>query len=138
MVDEAHRFVLDKAIRALRRAGVESEFQGTSDLTVRDRKISGNSMRCKQKSFLYHGTVLLDLPVEWIQQCLLTPPREPEYRRHRTHEDFVGRVQQTSDLLRDAFATEWNAMERLNDWPIARVQRLAGEQYGNDQWTFRL
>lgn len=137
-VDEAHRFVLGKAIQALKRAGTSAQFQGTSDLTMGDRKISGNSMRCKHRTMLYHGTILRDFPLEQIQQCLRVPPREPEYRHGRTHEDFVTNVLLPSESLRTAWAAEWGAVDPLVDWPRHLMRELAADRYSNDAWTFRL
>lgn len=138
LVDQAHCFVLTRVIQALQRVGVDARFQGTSDLTLGERKISGNSMRCKHRSLLYHGTILRDLSALEIERCLKIPPRQPPYRQGRSHSDFVGSVPLSIEDLRSAFASEWEASESLVEWPRAATRQLVAERYGRDDWTYRL
>ena len=89
VIDAAHAYVLSCVQQAIAAAGGAIAFQGTSDLTWQGRKFSGNSMRCKRRYLLYHGTLLYDFDLSRIDRYLLTPPREPSYRGGRTHRDFV-------------------------------------------------
>ncbi len=81
MLDEAHRFVLETTLAALRPLASSVGRQGTSDLTLNDVKFSGNSLRCRRRALLYHGTLLYDFPLELVSQYLKMPPRQPDYRR---------------------------------------------------------
>jgi lipoate-protein ligase A len=137
MIERAHRFVLEKTAAALGSLQVDARFRGTSDLAVDERKISGNSLRCKRQSFLYHGTILYDIQPDAIARCLLTAPRQPAYRRGRTHVDFVTNVPLLPDQIRSALAAEWETCERVSDWPRAAVERLARERYLCDEWNLR-
>src|SRR5438105_12390015 len=57
LVDQAHRYVLAAIAAGLRPLVPGVGSVGTSDLVLDNRKVSGNSMRCKREHFLYHGTV---------------------------------------------------------------------------------
>jgi len=137
-VESAHRYVLERTAAALQSCGVEVALQGTSDLAVDDRKISGNSLRCKRRALLYHGTVLYAMPGALIAQCLKTPPRQPEYRRARAHADFVTCVAQPFSELRAALLRAWDAREPLETWPQELTRELAAERYARDHWNLRL
>jgi lipoate-protein ligase A len=69
--------------------GITGVAQGTSDVAVDDRKISGNAQARRWRALLVHGTLLVDFDLELAERLLLRPPREPEYRRGRSHRDFL-------------------------------------------------
>ena len=138
MIEQAHQFVLDRISCALARCQLDVHFQGTSDLTVGDRKISGNSLRCKRGSLLYHGTILYQFSPELIERCLKTPPRQPEYRRGRSHRAFTSNVSLTSEQIRAVLPADWPIEGPLVDWPTTLTARLAAERYARDEWNRRL
>jgi lipoate-protein ligase A len=69
--------------------GVSGVAQGTSDVAVGDRKISGNAQARRWRALLVHGTLLVDFDFDLAETVLLHPPREPEYRRGRGQRDFL-------------------------------------------------
>jgi len=134
MIDEAHRFVLDRIAAALRPLAPGVDHCGTSDLAVDDWKFSGNSVRCRRDHLLYHGTLLYDFNLELIETCLAMPPREPEYRQGRTHGAFVANLPLPAAAIRQALAAAWNA-EASDAWPRALTSRLAQEKYAQPDWN---
>jgi lipoate-protein ligase A len=163
-IDVAHRTVLDRHVAALRPWLPTVRAAGTSDLacdtlgaieTSRDlvsdasrdaagnppspvRKFSGNSLRVRRDWILYHGTLLYDFPLDTLPRYLRPPPREPAYRQHREHADFVTNAPIAADALGAALAQAWQADQPLVDLPIERVARLVSEKYGRDEWNLRL
>jgi lipoate-protein ligase A len=80
-------------IDGLRRAGVPDVTQGgTSDLVLADRKVGGSCLYQGPGVLFYSTTLLQDPDVERMERILAHPPREPDYRRGRSHRDFVGRL----------------------------------------------
>jgi lipoate-protein ligase A len=63
--------------------------EGTSDVAVEGRKISGNAQARRWKASLVHGTLLVDFDVDLAEQVLRYPAREPAYRRGRGHREFL-------------------------------------------------
>jgi lipoate-protein ligase A len=137
MIEEAHAFVLGRIADALRPLAPGIERRGTSDLAIAGRKVSGNSMRARRTHLLYHGTLLYDFPLELIEACLKTPPRQPDYRAGRTHEAFVTNLPVSVADLRAALMRAWSAGELLDPWPKSRTSRLVEERYCRDDWNFR-
>jgi lipoate-protein ligase A len=137
-LDQAHRFVLETVLAGLRPVVRDVMRQGTSDLTLGGRKFSGNSMRCKRRNFLYHGTLLYDFPLPIIEQCLTMPPRQPAYRDGRDHRAFVTNLPVDGNTLRSALMETWSAHEIEPDWPRQRVRDLVAKRYGQRDWNFGL
>ena len=69
--------------------GIAGVVEGTSDVAVAGRKISGNAQARRWRSLLVHGTLLVDFDFDLAEKVLLHPLREPEYRRARRHRDFL-------------------------------------------------
>jgi lipoate-protein ligase A len=123
-VDAAHRFVLGRMAEAVSPL-VPVTVRGTSDLAIDERKFSGNSLRCRRRALLYHGTMLYAFPLELIGTCLRMPPREPDYRGGRPHEQFVANLPVAVDQLRGAVISAWQASPATTAWPRQRVAALA-------------
>ncbi len=80
---------LDLICAILAAFGVVGKATGTSDVAVGDRKISGNAQARRWKAVLVHGTLLVDFDYDLADAVLKHPPREPAYRRARSHRDFL-------------------------------------------------
>jgi lipoate-protein ligase A len=146
-LDEAHRFVLETHLAALRPLAPQVARRGTSDLALQDAasgtsaalKVSGNSVRCKRRHFLYHGTLLYDFDLSAIGELLLMPPRQPAYRQGRPHNTFVANLPIDRDALRGALVKTWDAKTADADWqwPHERVEQLVVSRYGLDAWNLQ-
>ena len=137
-VDAAHALVMRRLCEGLRRLDPQVEFQGLCDLTLDNRKFSGNALRCKRDSLLYHGTVLYDFPLQKISKYLRSPPREPDYRQGREHDLFVRNFPATGHQLRDMIRTAWSAVNVCDDWPESRTDQLVKTKYARSSWNRRL
>ncbi|MFC1628980.1 lipoate--protein ligase family protein [Gemmatimonadota bacterium] len=77
-------------IEGLERIGVEGvERAGTSDLSLHDRKIGGSCIYRAPGLLFYSTTLLVDPEIGLIERYLRHPPREPEYRKARSHREFM-------------------------------------------------
>jgi len=136
-IDLAHRFVLGTLARALGEFVPGIEHLGTSDLAIGDRKFSGNSMRCRRESFLYHGTLLYDFPLPQIEQLLRTTPRPPDYRAGRKHAAFLANLPLGADELRKILIRTWDARPCGIAWPESKMRRLIEEKYSHEDWNWK-
>jgi lipoate---protein ligase len=134
-LDQAHSFVLNTTLAALKPLVSGATRQGTSDLTLGQYKFSGNSVRCKRRNFLYHGTLLYDFPLPLVEQCLLMPSRQPEYRQQRAHRQFIANLPLSAATLRQALIATWQARDVRADWPRERVRELVSNRYTHDEWN---
>jgi lipoate---protein ligase len=134
-VDQAHHVALASLVAALRSLGILATRRGTSDLAVDERKVSGNSLRCKRRHLLYHGTLLYDFSLPLVEQLLRMPPRRPQYRHDRSHGEFLINLSVARDALRQAIISAWGADTPLNEWPRQRVRQIVAQRYGRPEWN---
>jgi lipoate-protein ligase A len=142
VLDQAHRFVLERLNRGLQSLGCDSHIAGTSDLALATKvglqKVSGNSLRLRRDHLLYHGTLLYDANLDQIASLLRTPPRQPDYRDGRSHARFLTQLPVAGDRLREAIIAAWSPLDSTDDWPQADSLHLANEKYATDDWNHRL
>jgi lipoate-protein ligase A len=134
-VDVAHRTVLGTIAEAIGQLGLAVTRRGTSDLSLGDRKFSGNSLRVRREHLLYHGTLLYDFQLELIAACLANAPRQPDYRAGRGHDDFVINLPVPSDDLRRALIDAWQVESESSAWPRHRVAELVASRYSRPEWN---
>lgn len=110
---------------------------GTSDLVLQDRKFSGNSQRWLKNAFLHHGTILYDFDVSRIGQLLRMPTRQPDYRSHRPHGDFVTNLLLPRDQLIARLVAAWNGKRQDCELrTLESASRLANSRYSLSQWNY--
>ena len=137
-LNQAHEYVMQHLVTALESLAIPVEWKGTCDLTLNDRKFSGNSLRCKKSHLLYHGTLLYDYELSKIQQYLGTPPRQPDYRLQRQHDDFVTNLSSTRQQLEASLIDAWGAHQILEELPEERTLELQQTKYEREDWNRRL
>jgi lipoate-protein ligase A len=110
------------------------ECRGTSDLTLAGRKFSGNSARVRRNHLLYHGTLLYDFPLDMVERCLAMPPRMPDYRERRPHENFLVNLPVPAETIRRALADAFVANEPCTAWPERGTAKLVADKYSLPEW----
>ena len=136
-VDQAHRLVMTHLLAAVRLQSPDARWQGTCDLTVCERKFSGNSLRIARDHLLYHGTILHAADLAQIDRCLATPPRQPDYRQGRRHADFITNLPVDPVKLADDIASEFRALDATQIWPEEITARLKQQRYDDPAWHQR-
>lgn len=139
MLEQAHRFVMTKMQDALSELEIETEFQGTCDLTIDGKKVSGNALRCKKNWMIYHGTMICEaMDLQLVSKCLGQPKRQPEYRAGRSHADFLCKIPTSTEKLAAAIAKTWNAVEEAKNWPKELTHHLVQTKYTTRAWNHKL
>jgi lipoate-protein ligase A len=137
-IQETNRYVLDRVAAALGRLAPRPiERAGDTDLVIAGRKFAGNSQRRKRRAVLFHGSLLLHADLTLMARLLPMPSREPAYRGHRSHEEFLINLELGALAVKQALRREWQASEGSPVWNEARVVELVRAQYGNPAWTLR-
>jgi lipoate---protein ligase len=137
MLDQLHRYVMDGMLNAIRQLSPEVEYDGTCDLVLAGRKLSGNSVKIGRSWALYHGTFLIDMPLVLIDQLLRHPPREPDYRRGRCHSEFVTNLSLDPAQLVAALRNSWHAEAETLEAPVEIARQLASSRYLRPEWTYQ-
>ncbi|MGD9723270.1 MAG: biotin/lipoate A/B protein ligase family protein [Pirellulales bacterium] len=134
-IDQAHCEVLQTTLRAIAPLAPRAVRAGTSDLAIDGRKFSGNSLRCKRRHLLYHGTLLYAADLALLASCLAMPPRQPDYRQNRPHTSFVTNLAVGAASLRQALIAAWDATEAAPAWPREHVAQLVANRYRRAEWN---
>ena len=101
---KSYQMILGQIIAALKRLHVDAVFCPISDIALAgsNKKISGNAQKRSRKFILHHGTILYDFDLEKIERYLKIPKDIPEYRRERSHLDFVTNIAVTAADIKEA------------------------------------
>ncbi|MEN6556776.1 MAG: lipoate--protein ligase family protein [Thermoguttaceae bacterium] len=134
-LDCVHEEVLGRMVEALATLVPGVRCDGTSDLALGTCKFSGNSVRRRRGHLLYHGTLLYDFPLPWIDRWLTMPPRTPSYREGRPHDRFVVNLPVSAEAIREALKKAWDAETPRDDWPADRTAQLVAEKYARSKWN---
>ncbi len=71
--------------------------EGVTDLALNGLKVGGGCIYRERGLLFYSTTLLFDPDIDKIERYLLYPPREPDYRRGRTHGEFVTSLIKVAD-----------------------------------------
>ncbi|HEX8550095.1 MAG TPA: lipoate--protein ligase family protein [Abditibacteriaceae bacterium] len=139
-VSAANSWIMQQQANAVGHAvNRQVEVQGYTDLALQGRKFSGNAQRRKAKAILFHGTFLLDFDLNQLDRYLRFPSRQPEYRAHRNHADFLTSLRVDSRTLIASLRIIWNASDEFTEQiPQSRVAELVRERYSQREWNRRL
>lgn len=140
-IDAAHDHVMQHVLAAVQKQVPSARRQGICDLTVDERKFSGNSLRIARRHLLYHGTFLIQADIDLIQECLDFAPRQPDYRRQRDHAEFVGVLDADAEQLSRDLAAQFDAIDAVNtEWSTQIEQTadaLLDSRYRKTEWHFK-
>lgn len=120
--------------------GLEVLHEGTCDLALAGRKVSGNAQKRRRRAFLHHGTLLYQADPAAMRRYLREPEDRPEYRGGRTHEEFVGALPLGPGAIKEAVRAVFHAgpeVEAPTAWELAHAERLAAEKYRDPAWNRR-
>lgn len=93
--------------------------QGHSDVCLGDRKILGSCLYGGQQALFYTASLMVDNDLALIDHYLKHPSREPDYRRGRSHREFLTTLRQAYPHL-----TVEEVIRALDAVLPARVQEL--------------
>ena len=84
------RYFNQKIIEGLENVGIKDvSYRGISDIALKSKKILGSSIYRKRKALFYHAVLNVSEPVTTIERYIKHPTKEPDYRKGRTHKEFV-------------------------------------------------
>ena len=131
-------FVLERLAGILGPAlGAPVRKEGHTDLAIDGLKFCGNAQRRRQRWLLFHGSFLLHLDIGMVEKTLRLPSKQPEYRAHRSHADFLMNLKVPSEQIKSAMNNGWAASERFNAIPYERIELLVREKYSKDEWNLK-
>jgi lipoate-protein ligase A len=110
--------------------------RGHTDLAISERKFSGNSQRRRKHFLLFHGTFLLNFDLVLVSELLPMPSKQPDYREHRAHNQFLTNLNVPVNEVKAALRQAWKAEKPL-DPPLEKIAALARQKYATLEWNFK-
>jgi lipoate-protein ligase A len=141
-VDAAQRYVLEHVAGSIRVLGPPVEVLAHGDLVLGDRKCAGSAQRRLKDWFLVHCSILYAFSIDRIGRYLTVPPRQPAYRRGRSHHEFLCNLGLPRQALIDALrpgpapCPALDAGESLRG-PMALLPALLAARFANPDWVER-
>lgn len=102
-IQAANRSFMKTVSSIIKTLGISSTVQGVTDLTVGNKKFSGNAQKRTRNAVLFHGTILYSMDISKIETYLTYPSKAPDYRTKRSHRDFLTNIPVTYSELKEAF-----------------------------------
>lgn len=147
-VSGSNRWIMERNQRALQSvlpAEVRACVRGHTDLALlrpdgEERKVSGNAQRRRRSAVLFHGTLLYSLESlggNARLDLLRRPSLEPEYRKGRSHLEFLSQIPASSLALQNAWMKEWAAQTIAPAPNPASIQAVIESRYRLDSWNLR-
>lgn len=114
-VKDSYDFILGIIAKSLSHQNIQSYPKGKSDLVLEKdgvfKKISGNAQFRKRSCIVQHGTLILEENlIDRVAEVLHHPPEEPDYRKERSHKEFLTSLpaffseeKWAIDLIREVF-----------------------------------
>jgi lipoate---protein ligase len=109
-ISRSYACILEKVIAALGDCGITAEFRPVCDLVLSadEKKFSGNAQRRGRTHILHHGTILHGFDIALVARYLKMPPRMPDYRRARAHQDFLANIAIDLPSFKTALSRAWS------------------------------
>lgn len=137
-ITETNRYILNRHKKSIESIlGKTIQVRGISDLVLDNLKFSGNAQRRKKKFVLFHGTFLLNFKISLIEEVLTIPVNQPDYRKNRTHCEFLANLNLPDKEVKGALIQSWEALEPFNRLPVDKINRLVQERYSKQEWNFK-
>ena len=137
-IQGCHNLVLSEMKKAFRKINIPCDILGVSDLAIGNLKFSGNSLRLKRDSILYHGTLLCEFDLKRISHALRPPIKQPDYRQNRPHAKFVTNLNLPVPNVQSAVVEHWNPEHQqaeVSPQIQAFHDELMAEKYQDANWN---
>jgi lipoate-protein ligase A len=135
-IAETNCFIMRRQCEAVSELmGREAKIQGCTDLTLGGLKFSGNAQRRKSRALVFHGCFLLHANLELISALLAHPSKEPAYRGHRPHGEFLMNLNISAASVKAGISKAWSATEVVKGPSHIRIEALVATRYANAEWN---
>ena len=115
----------------------EVAVRGHTDLAIGERKFSGNSQRRRKHFLLFHGTFLLNFDLALVTELLPMPSKQPDYREHRAHTEFLANLNVPAEKVKAALRQAWKAEEPLRGFSTEKISALVRDKYATREWNLK-
>jgi len=135
-------------VELLQSYGVNAQVSGRNDMTIDDRKFSGNAQFIRNNNLLHHGTLLFDSDLERLQSALNVSQDKIVSKGIKSVRSRVTNIREHLQDKIDVYEfwsqlaghiadrnEQWE-VSSLSDSELAGIHKLADEKYRTWEWKF--
>ncbi len=147
---ESYRIICNGIVEGLKQFGIDAQFSPINDVTVGERKISGNAQTRRRGVLLQHGTILVDFDPETMFSLLKVPDEKIRdkkikavRRRVTSIKHELGRnvpLDEVAEVMLHAFEKALNIElieDKLTEYELELVDKIKKDRYQNPNWNFK-
>lgn len=138
----------EPVVEALHQLGVDAKLTGRNDITVNDKKISGNAMFATKGRMFSHGTLMLESDIERIVSALKVKKEKIESKGIKS---IRSRVANINDFLPNKLTMEqfkqyllesiFGSKEKITEYVLTeedweKIHAIANERYEQWDWNY--
>lgn len=134
-------------IEALSTLGIEAQLSGRNDITIDNKKISGNAQKLVRNRLMQHGTLLYDVNINDLVEALnvkmdkITSKGIKSVRSRVTnikeHLNTDMDVNEFKELIHRFLSDNYKSEEIvLSDEDIDNIKKLSKEKFGTWKWNY--
>jgi lipoate---protein ligase len=138
-IADTFKMICEAIVKTLAEFDVKAEYKPPNDIVLNGKKISGNAQSLKDKAFLIHGTIILDIDTELMDYVLKN--KKPGYVSSIKREcgcdldlgELKSKLSESFKYVLDeeTIKGEFTGIERNS------IDRLISERYAKDDWNFK-
>ena len=128
---------------ALARMGVPVEFRGRNDMTVDEKKFSGNARYFRDGRLMHHGTLLFDVNLDKLSEALRVSDDKLVSKGIKSVRSRVTNLRQYLDMTVGEFWAQLrhNMADNLPEYvltgqDISAVEKIKRERYDTWDWNY--
>ena len=80
---------------------------------------------------------MLSFDIALIDKFLRMPSKEPDYRKGRSHKDFLTNLNLPSGAVKKVMEEAWSAESKLEVVPQDAIALLTRDRYVTKEWNFK-
>ncbi|MEN6324373.1 MAG: lipoate--protein ligase [Proteiniphilum sp.] len=138
----------EPVIQTLQELGVEAEFSGRNDITIRGKKISGNAQAYLDGRVMHHGCILFDVDLTVLTKALETSPGVVGAKGVKSVRSRVDNilpnlpqkitVTQFADRILEHMKRKYPEMQayHFGEEELQAIEKRRQAKFGNWNWNF--
>lgn len=135
-------------VELLQQYGVNAEVSGRNDMTIEEKKFSGNAQFIRNNNLLHHGTLLFNSDLERLQDALNVSKDKIVSKGIKSVRSRVTNIQEhmMDKISMDEFWTQLSGhiadrndhweQSCLNDSDLFEINKLADDKYRTWEWKY--
>lgn len=139
------RVFCEPVVRALARLGITAQINGRNDITIDERKFSGNAQYLREGRVMHHGTILFDAKLDMVQQALQVDPAKIASKGRKSVRSRVTNVcehlsapctlEEFRAVLLDEIASQGEEYVFTPE-DVAAIEKIRAERYATWEWNY--